>query len=123
MKFDDFLDLAKRLKDAEGAKEVEFRSSISRAYNYAFVLIKTRHRNDKRVTFSGREGDKGLVGQLLTYAKKRDLASQWRAFSSDRNSAEYDMDEKFEKDFADEFVDDIESFITELRNKVRVKVR
>ena len=70
MKYQEFLDLAKKLKDDFSSKEVEYRTAISRAFNYSFLLIRNRHKNDKRIEFYNGDQDKRAVGELLKLAKK-----------------------------------------------------
>jgi len=121
MNHKDFLDLAKRLSDDKESKDVEFRTSISRAFNYAFIDIRNRYWNDSRVIFKGGEGDKILVRELLGAAKQKFLMEQWRNFTKDRNDAEYYMDTEFEKTFVDEYIKDIEDFLADIKSKVRLK--
>ena len=65
MDCNELLSLAKRLKDEENAKEAEFRTSISRAQTYAFVLLKTKYKDDERVKFVDGFGDKWALRQLF----------------------------------------------------------
>jgi hypothetical protein len=117
----EFLSLAKRLKDEKNAKESEFRTSISRTYAYAYVLLKERYKDDKRTKFENKFGDKWALGQLFFNAGKRHLWNQFRIYSKDRNDTEYDMEKEFNKNDADEYIIDIEQFIDEVKEEIKVE--
>jgi len=119
----EFLALAKRLKDESNAKEAEFRTSISRTYAYAYVLLKKRYEEDDRIKFENKFGDKWALRQLFINANKRHLWEQFGIYSKDRNDTEYNMDKEFNKDDADEYINDIEQFIEEVKSQVTLHRR
>jgi hypothetical protein len=124
MKYEDYLVYAKELKNQVSAKEIVYRTSISRAYNYAYVFFTIRYSDDEKFDFHSRTDDnKKLVGELLRQAHQRELAEMWRKLCNDRNFAEYDMEDNFEKIDADEYVDDVEKFVADVKRDVKVKRR
>jgi hypothetical protein len=121
MKCEEFFYLAKRLKELDNAGEVEFRTSISRVFNYAYLTIRRRYRNDRRVKFRGYGDDKILVRELLYNARQKHLFEQYKKFYSDRNNAEYQMNVSFDKSDVNEYIDDIEDFLLDVKRKVKLK--
>ncbi len=118
-----FLQLAKKLKEGNKAEEVEFRTSISRAFQYLYIFIKRKYRNDRRVTFKDDNIDKKTIAELFRIAKNRQLVSEWTTYREDRNNAEYNMDFEFDKTDADTYIEDIEKFINDVNRSVKVKKR
>lgn len=123
MNYCDFLSLAKRLKDQQDAKEVEFRTSMSRAHAYAYVFLKERFSNDRRITFENDYMDKKLLGELFKKANKEELHREWVLHCKDRNDAEYNMKLEVLKSNADGYIEDIECFVNTVKQEMKVKRR
>lgn len=123
MNYCDYLCLAKQLKDQQGAKEVEFRTSMSRAHAYAYVFLKEKFSNDRRITFQNDYMDKKSLGELFKNANKWKLYQQWVLHCKDRNDAEYNMKLDVLKNNADEYIEDIEFFVNKVKQEMRVKRR
>jgi hypothetical protein len=112
----DFLDLAIWLKELPDAKEVEFRSSISRSFTYLYNFLKEKFHHDLRITFKKDDMDKRLLKDIFNQAGEYSLLKKWVLFCKDRNDAEYDITaEEFIKEDADEYIEDLEAFIEEVK--------
>ena len=80
-----FLQLSIKLKEGDESEEVEFRTSISRAFQYLYLFIKRKYRNDKRVTFKDDNFDSIVMFEVFEHVFNPDefLREVYRVLKSE----------------------------------------
>jgi len=116
----DFLTFANDLL-TENGEEIVLRNSISRAYYYAFHHIREnlgdkfkRYKKEHlRKNSKEKISDHRLIFKFLMENYRIDLGNIMHSMYNRRNDADYELKQDFEKNDAEEFIEDAKAFISD----------
>lgn len=117
MNYHNYLVFSKELIKEEKAPEVNIRTSISRAYNYAFLHVREKHRNHPDSYFRNGRGDHKEAIAFLKRLEYSRLASALFSLTDRRNLAEYDLKQVYKKQKALDYIDDTKDFIKKINGE------
>jgi len=123
--YNKFFQLANELILNKTIEEVKIRTSISRAYVYAFHYVRENYRNHPDSNFKNGTGDHDEAIQFLKRLKEGRLASTLLSLTARRNNAEYDLPLDYKrKQKAEDYIDDVKDFIQKMEcEKTTLKKR